>query len=55
MTFHHLMMNRLDEMQKSGRWVEARHAPMRQALRKANMKGAPITSPEQLAEAVLGR
>lgn len=55
MSFHHRMMTRLDEIQKAGRWIEARHAPMRQALRKANMRGAQITSPEQLAEALMGR
>lgn len=53
MSFHHLMMQKLDETQKAGRWVESRHRPMRQALRKANMRGAQITSPEQLAEAIL--
>lgn len=53
MSFHHLMMQKLDETQKSGRWVESRHRPMRQALRKANMRGAQLTSPEQLAEAIL--
>lgn len=54
MSFHHLMMSRLDAFQQSGRWIEAKHGPMRQALRKANMKGAQITSPEQLAEALMG-
>lgn len=53
MTFHHLMMAKLDEAQKAGRWIESRHGPMRQALRKANMRGAQITSPEELAEAIV--
>ncbi len=53
MSFHYTMMQKLDETQKSGRWVESRHRPMRQALRKASMKGAQITSPEQLAEAIV--
>ena len=53
MTFHYLMMSKLDEAQKSGRWIEAKHGPMRQALRQANKRGAQIQSPEQLAEALV--
>lgn len=54
MSFHHRMMAALDAFQMSGRWIEAQHGPMRAALRKANMRGAQITSAEQLAEALMG-
>lgn len=51
-TFHHQMMRALDTAIYEGESIPARtHYAMRQALRRANMKGDPITSPRQLAKA----
>lgn len=53
-TFHHQMMRALDAETYNGRTVPAQtHHAMRQALRKANMRGAPIMSDKALAQATL--
>lgn len=53
-TFHHEMMARLDGATYRGRQIPPQeHHAMRQALRKANMRGAPIMSPKALAMATL--
>jgi uncharacterized membrane protein len=53
-TFHHDMMQRLDGATYRGRQIPPReHHAMRQALRKANMRGAPIMTPKALAQATL--
>lgn len=51
-TFHHDMMARLDRETYNGRTVPAEtHYAMRQALRKANMRGNPLMSERELAKA----
>jgi hypothetical protein len=53
-TFHHEMMQRLDGATYRGRQIPPReHHAMRQALRKAMMRGSAITSPKELAKATL--
>jgi hypothetical protein len=53
-TFHHEMMRALDAETYEGRTIPARtHYAMRQALRKANMRGAAIASDKELAKATL--
>lgn len=53
-TFHHQMMRRLDGATYEGRQIPPReHHAMRQALRKANMRGEAIMSPKALAQATL--
>ena len=51
-TFHHDMMRALDAETYEGRTIPAKtHYAMRQALRKANMRGAPIMNDKALAKA----
>lgn len=53
-TFHHEMMARLDGATYRGRQIPADvHHAMRQALRKANMRGASIMNDKALAKATL--
>jgi uncharacterized membrane protein len=53
-TFHHQMMRKLDAATYNGQQIPAHeHHAMRQALRKANMRGAAISSPKELAKATL--
>lgn len=51
-TFHHEMMARLDEAQKSGKTLGPLHAAIRRAFREANMRGRAISTPEELAAAI---
>ncbi len=51
-TFHHLMMQRLDEAQKAGAVLTPLHAAIRRALREKNMKGQTFNSVEELAQAI---
>ncbi len=51
-TFHHQMMRKLDAATYGGKQIPPReHHAMRQALRKANMRGAAIMSERELAQA----
>ena len=53
-TFHHDMMRALDAETYRGNTIpRSTHYAMRQALRKANMRGAPIMSDKALAIATL--
>ena len=50
-TFHHDMMRKLDAAMYEGESIPAHlHYAMRQALRKANMRGAAIMSERELAK-----
>ena len=51
-TFHHQMMRKLDGATYEGRTIPARvHYAMREALRKAQMRGAAIMTDRELAKA----
>jgi uncharacterized membrane protein len=53
-TFHHDMMRKLDGATYNGKQIPPReHHAMRQALRAANMRGAAISTPKELAKATL--
>lgn len=53
-TFHHDMMRELDAATYRGEFIPPHvHHAMRQALRKANMRGAACDSPKALALATL--
>lgn len=45
---HYQMMAALDAAQMKGAWAAPIHAQVRQAFRKANMKGAQITTLDAL-------
>ena len=49
---HYDMMAALDAAQMAGAWAHETHAAIRQAFRKANMKGAQITSMAALKAAL---
>ena len=53
-TFHHQMMRELDAATYRGEHIPPHlHSAMRQALRKANMRGAAIGNAKALAKATL--
>lgn len=53
-TFHHKMMAELDAATYRGEHIPAHvHHAMRQALRKANMRGSAIDNDKALAKATL--
>lgn len=53
-TFHHQMMRELDAATYRGEFIPPHvHHAMRQALRKANMRGSAIASDKELARATL--
>lgn len=53
-TFHHRMMAELDAATYRGEYIPPHvHSAMRQALRKANMRGSALDSPKALAKATL--
>lgn len=53
-TFHHQIMRALDDATYQGETIpHSTHYAMRQALRKANMRGNMIETPKALAWATL--